>query len=70
VPITVHPAPADDMVEVELVLLDRRESIGLYDRMPFWAPSHFPKQLTVRGDQQVWIIGDWALFSVAVRLAK
>ena len=52
-------APADDMVEVELVSLDRRERIGLYDQMPFLAPtSNFPKQLTVRGGQQVWIMGE------------
>ena len=63
-------APADDMVEVELVSLDRRESIGLYDPMPFRAPSHFPKQLTVRGGQQVWIIGEAALFRLTARLAK
>ena len=63
-------APADDMVEVELVSLDRRERIGLYDQMPFLAPSHFPKQLTVRGGQQVWIMGEWSLFSVRARLAK
>jgi hypothetical protein len=63
-------APADDMVEVELVSLDRRESIGLYDQMPVLAPTHFPKQLTVRGGQQVWIMGEWALFSVTARLAK
>ncbi|HEX4682596.1 MAG TPA: hypothetical protein VH277_07815 [Gemmatimonadaceae bacterium] len=37
-------APADDMVEVELVSLDRKENIGLHDRMPFWAPTYFPKQ--------------------------
>jgi hypothetical protein len=63
-------APADDMVEVELVSLDRRESIGLYDPMPFRAPSHFPKQLTVRGGQQVWVIGEAALFRLTARLAK
>jgi hypothetical protein len=63
-------APADDMVEVELVSLDGRESIGLYDPMPFRAPSHFPKQLTVRGGQQVWVIGEAALFRLTARLAK
>jgi hypothetical protein len=63
-------APADDIVEVELVSLDRRESIGLYDPMPFRAPSHFPKQLTVRGGQQVWVIGEAALFRLTARLAK
>lgn len=63
-------APANDMVEVELVSLDGRESIGLYDPMPLWGPSHFPKQLTVRGGQKVWIIGGWSLFSVTARLAK
>ena len=63
-------APADDTVEVELVSLDRRERIGLYAQMPFLAPSHFPKQLTVRGGQQVWIMGEWSLFSVRARLAR
>jgi hypothetical protein len=63
-------APVDILVEVELVSLDGRGSIGLYDPMPFRAPSQFPKQLTVRGGQQVWIIGDWALFNVTARLAK
>ena len=58
------------MVEIELVSLDGRESIGLYDPMPFRAPSQFPKQLTVRGGRQVWIVGDWALFNVTARLAK
>ena len=63
-------APADDIVEVELVSLDRRDNIGLYDQMPFLAPSHFPKDLAVRGGQQVWIMGEWALFSLTARLAK
>jgi hypothetical protein len=63
-------ASADDLVEVELVSLDRRENIGLYDPMPSRAPSHFPKQLTVRGGQQVWIVGELALFNVTARLAK
>jgi IPT/TIG domain-containing protein len=64
-------APADDMVEIELVSLDGRERIGLYEQAVFWgALSHFPKQMTVRGGQQVWVIGDVALFSLTVRLAK
>ena len=62
-------APVDDMVEVELVSFDGRESIGLYDRTPFRASS-FPKQLTVRGGQQVWVMGEWALFKLTARLAK
>ena len=63
-------APADARVEVELVSLDGRESVGLYDPMPFRAPTQFPKQLTVSGGQQVWIIGDWVLFRLTARLAK
>jgi hypothetical protein len=54
------------------VSLDHRESIGLYtsDRTPLSGLNHFPKQLTVRGGQQVWIMGEWALFSLTARLAK
>jgi IPT/TIG domain-containing protein len=63
-------APVDDLVEVELMSLDGRESIGLYAPMPLRPPSHFPKQLTVRGGQQVWIVGELALFNVTARLAK
>jgi hypothetical protein len=63
-------APVDDLVELELVSLDGRASIGLYDPIPFREPGHFPKQLTVRGDQQVWILGEWALFRVTARRAK
>jgi hypothetical protein len=65
-------APADDMVEVDLVSLERRESIGLYTsgQTPFSGLSDFPKQLTVRGGQQVWVMGEWALFNLTARLAK
>lgn len=66
-------APADDMVEVELVSLDRRQNVGLYDEKQVFtvhAPTHYPKQLTVRGGQQVWVMGEWALFRLTARLAK
>ena len=63
-------APADDMVEVELVSLDRWQNVGLYNQPPFLAPTRFPKQLTVRGGQQVWVIGEAALFTLTARLAK
>ena len=63
-------APADDLVEVEMTSLDRRERIGLYAPMPFRTPSEFPKQLTVRGGQQVWIVGEMALFHLTARRAK
>jgi hypothetical protein len=66
-------APADDMVEVELVSLDRRQNVGLYDEKEVFthhAPTHYPKQLTVRGGQQVWVMGEWALFRLTARPAK
>jgi hypothetical protein len=66
-------APADDMVEVELVSLDRRQNVGLYDEKQVFthhAPTHYPKQLTVRGGQQVWVMGEWALFRLTARPAK
>lgn len=65
-------APADDMVEVELAPLDRQESIGLYtsEMTPISGLSQFPKQLTVRGGQHVWVMGGWALFSLTARRAK
>ena len=66
-------APADDMVEVELVSLDRQQNVGLYDEKQVFthhAPTHYPKQLTVRGGQQVWVMGQWALFKLTARLAK
>jgi hypothetical protein len=65
-------APADVMVQVGLVSLDRQERIGLYtsDQTPISGLSDFPKQLTVRGGQQVWIMGEWAVFRVTARLAK
>jgi hypothetical protein len=66
-------APADDMVEVELVSLDRRQNVGLYDEKQVFthhAPTHYPKQLTVKGGQQVWVMGEWALFRLTARLAK
>jgi hypothetical protein len=60
------------MVQVGLVSLDRQERIGLYtsDQTPISGLSDFPKQLTVRGGQQVWIMGEWAVFRVTARLAK
>jgi IPT/TIG domain len=66
-------APADDMVEVELVSLDRRQNVGLYDEKQVFthhAPTYFPKQLTVRGGEQVWVMGEYALFQLTARLAK
>ncbi len=66
-------APADDMVEVELVSLDRRQNVGLYDEKQVFthhAPTHYPKQLTVRGGQQVWVMGERALFNLTARLVK
>ena len=66
-------APADATVEVELVLLDRAQQVGLFDKgqiSTFHAPTHYPKQLTVRNDQEVWVMGEWSLFSVRARLAK
>jgi hypothetical protein len=66
-------APADDMVEVELVSLDRRQNVGLYDEKQVFThhvPTHYPKQLTVKGGQQVWVMGEWALFRLTARLAK
>lgn len=67
-------APADDMVEVELVSSDGRQNVGLYDDekqvFTHHAPTHYPKQLTVRGGQQVWVMGEWALFRLTARLAK
>lgn len=61
-------APADDVVVVELVSLDGREHIGLYERVTFQGPTVFPKQLTVKGGQQVWVIGESALFRLTARL--
>jgi hypothetical protein len=67
-------APADDMVEVELVSLDGRQNVGMYDDekqvFTHHAPTHYPKQLTVRGGQQVWVMGEFALFRLTARLAK
>lgn len=63
-------APPDQVVEVELVSSNGGVNIGLFDPMPFWEPSHYPKQLTVRGGQQVWVVGEWALFSLTTRVAK
>jgi hypothetical protein len=65
----IRAAP-DDLVEVELMSLDGRESIGLYNPMPLRPPSQFPKQLTARGGQEVWIVGELALFNVTARPAK
>ena len=61
-------ASADEMVEVELVRLDRRESFGLYDEPPSRGPTDFPKRLVVRGGQQVWIMGEYALFRLTARV--
>ena len=61
------------MVEVELVSLDRRQNVGLYDDKQVFthhAPTHYPRQLTVKGGQQVWVMGEFALFRLTARLAK
>ena len=63
-------APADIMVDVDLVSLDRQESVGLFDPIPFREPTQFPKHLTVKGAQAVWIVGDWAVFTVTARAVK
>ena len=63
-------APAEDIFEIEIVSLDRRDRIGVYDQRPFYAPSDFPKTLTLKGGQQVWIIGEWALFRLTARPAN
>ena len=66
-------APADEMVQVELMPLDTRERIGLYENAEGYrsqAPTHFPKQLTVRGGEQVWVMGEYALFRLTARNAK
>jgi hypothetical protein len=67
-------APADDTIELDLVALGRQENVGLFDderQVYAWsAPTHFPKQLTVKGGQQVWVMGEWALFRVTASVAK
>jgi len=66
-------ALADDLVEVELVSLDRRQNVGLYDQkqvFTHYAPTQYPKRLTVRGGQQVWVMGERALFNLTARLAQ
>jgi hypothetical protein len=66
-------APADVMVEVELVSLDGRQKLGLYDEKEAFrydAPTHYPKQLTVKGGQQMWVMGEWTLFRLTASVAK
>ena len=63
------------MIELELVSLDGRQRVGLYYEKEVFthhAPTHYPKQLTVRSGsgQQVWVMGEWALFRLTARLAK
>jgi hypothetical protein len=63
-------APADAMVTVALESLDGRARVGLYESAPFQTGIEFAKQLTVRGGQQVWVMGEWALFRLTARVAK
>ena len=66
-------APADDTIELEVVPLGRQENVGLFDERQAHAyspPTLFPKQLTVKGGQQVWVMGEWAVFRVTASVAK
>lgn len=62
-------ASAGDMAEVEVVPLGREQLIGLFDVEPAVAKS-FPRKLAVRGGQQVWVIGNYSVFSLTARSQK
>ena len=66
-------APADDTIELDVVPLGRQENVGLFDERQAHAysgPTHFPKHMTVKGGQQVWVMGEWAVFRVEASVAK
>jgi hypothetical protein len=67
-------APADDTIDLDLVPLGRQENVGLFDderQVYSWiAPTYFPKQLRVKGGQQVWVMGQWSVFRVTASVAK
>lgn len=63
-------APAGNTLELELVLLDPRKHVGLYTKIPFLEPTDFPKTVMVSGGQQVWVIGEFAVFTVTAHLQQ
>ena len=61
-------APADVTIELELVSLDGRPRVGVYEAEPFVAPAYYPKSLTVPGGRRVWVGGEYALFGLTARI--